>query len=188
MEVVAVASPLQAVLQQEDANQWQVDMAGGELCKGDQYAQRENPAMSLSPSQSVGSELSDDSLLCVGVEESVCDSRQFVRTLSKSLLRLAQRAAFDEGSARVPFAAQAIPKLSLNKYLNRIVGYLDEVEDFSTWQVDGSGAKVSPGLASLVVCCIYIDRVFACNPTFQITPHNIHRLMLTGIVVGTKTW
>eukprot|EP01018_Ginkgo_biloba_P024854 Gb_27229 [translate_table: standard] len=65
-------------------------------------------------------------------------------------------------------AAARVPAMSIGKYLDRIFKY----------------AHCSPSV--FIVAYVYIDRLIELNPGFLITSLNVHRLLITSVVVATK--
>lgn len=70
--------------------------------------------------------------------------------------------------ASTVFCAVSAPALDLGAYLRRIVQYF------------GCSREC------FVAASIYIDRLLKANPKFAVTPLNVHRLLLTGAVLGAK--
>ena len=66
------------------------------------------------------------------------------------------------------FSACQIPAMSLQRYLERIFKY----------------AHCSPSV--FVVAYAYIDRLMLSHPEFRLTSLNVHRLLITSVMVATK--
>ncbi|GLJ18728.1 hypothetical protein SUGI_0334140 [Cryptomeria japonica] len=66
------------------------------------------------------------------------------------------------------FSATQVPAMSIAKYLERIFKY----------------ARCSPSV--FVVAYIYIDRLLLNNPNFLLTSLNVHRLLITSVMVAVK--
>ncbi|GLJ18725.1 hypothetical protein SUGI_0334080 [Cryptomeria japonica] len=66
------------------------------------------------------------------------------------------------------FAALQVPEMGIEKFLERIFKY----------------SRCSP--SAFVVAYVYIDRLILNNPSFRITSLNIHRLVITSVMVATK--
>jgi len=66
------------------------------------------------------------------------------------------------------FSANQIPAMSIQRYLERIFKY----------------AHCSPSV--FVVAYAYIDRLMLNHPGFRLTSLNVHRLLITSVMVATK--
>ncbi|GLJ18727.1 hypothetical protein SUGI_0334130 [Cryptomeria japonica] len=66
------------------------------------------------------------------------------------------------------FSALQVPAMNIEKYLERIFKY----------------ARCSPSV--FVVAYVYIDRLIFHIPGFHLTSLNVHRLVLTSVMVATK--
>eukprot|EP01018_Ginkgo_biloba_P024855 Gb_27223 [translate_table: standard] len=75
---------------------------------------------------------------------------------------------FKEGIKMCAFSATQVPAMSIHRYLQRMFKY----------------AHCSPSV--FVVSYAYIDRLIEMNPGFLITSLNVHRLLITSVMVATK--
>ena len=66
------------------------------------------------------------------------------------------------------FSSLQVPAMDIGKFLERIFKY----------------SRCSP--SAFVVAYVYIDRLILNNATFRITSLNIHRLLITSMMVATK--
>ena len=66
------------------------------------------------------------------------------------------------------FSASQIPAMSIHKYLERIFKY----------------AHCNPSV--LIVAYAYIDHLMLSHPGFRLTSLNVHRLLITSVMVATK--
>ncbi len=71
------------------------------------------------------------------------------------------------------------PKISLEKYICRVVRYLNSYYDHEPG-LDSTSMK------SVIVATLYIDRICETNPDFMVNSMNVHRLLLAGVVVANK--
>ncbi|XP_010524404.1 PREDICTED: cyclin-U2-2 [Tarenaya hassleriana] len=77
------------------------------------------------------------------------------------------RWASRDGKTRV-FDCREVPDMTIQSYLERIFRY----------------TKAGPSV--YVVAYVYIDRFCQTNPGFRISPRNVHRLLITTIMVSSK--
>eukprot|EP01105_Mastigella_eilhardi_P017615 TRINITY_DN4053_c0_g1_i1.p1 TRINITY_DN4053_c0_g1~~TRINITY_DN4053_c0_g1_i1.p1 ORF type:complete len:233 (-),score=73.69 TRINITY_DN4053_c0_g1_i1:195-893(-) len=82
----------------------------------------------------------------------------------------AGHAAPRQHPACAQFAGTGQLALSIESYVVRIAKY--------------TGLSRSTMIAGL----IYIDRLLAAHPTFEVSEHNLHRLLLTCCVISQKNW
>jgi hypothetical protein len=66
------------------------------------------------------------------------------------------------------FTSIRTPRIHLSDYITRIASYTERSNE------------------ALIISCIYIDRFSQRNPQFQINAFNIHRLVLTAILLAFK--
>lgn len=80
-----------------------------------------------------------------------------------------------------PFEGKTLPKVKLEKYLQRMCLYLNN------WK-HACCAKygVSAGIRALGITLLFIDRMCEVNPRFTLTMRNVHRLCAVGMLLATK--
>ncbi|GAA0151263.1 hypothetical protein Leryth_027542 [Lithospermum erythrorhizon] len=88
------------------------------------------------------------------------------RTLARNK-RIAKKCSW-ELSSKVIFDCNEAPDLTIQSYLERIFRY----------------TKAGPSV--FVVAYVYIDRFCQLFPDFRISPRNVHRLLITTILVASK--
>lgn len=116
------------------------------------------------------------------VNDSNVNEQGLIDTMAEALHRLAEKQVKNQTTVDWRFSNNTIPKTSLNDYISRLCGFVNEVAS------EENDFNVSPAFCSLVMSLIYIDRIHEADATFQVTEQNVHRLFLTSFVVATKTW
>lgn len=90
----------------------------------------------------------------------------FLAALARVLTQLASTTGKSHCVTR--FHGSRVPHMSIQDYLTRIHNYF----------------KCSP--TCFVLCLVYIDRIMKLHPEWRICNLNIHRLLLTSIIVAAK--
>ena len=75
---------------------------------------------------------------------------------------------YSSAASPTPFDSKVVPSISMIKYLERINFY----------------SKCSP--PCFIYALIYIDRILLNNPHFELSPKNIHRIVLAAIILAIK--
>lgn len=93
-------------------------------------------------------------------------------------LQQPQRRSTDETKI---FEGEIIPQISLGDYLCRLRKYINRL-----FPVNTSEWGVSPGMRSVVIALIYIDRLLEKRDAVKVTQYNIHRLCMAAVFVAAK--
>ncbi|RHN45458.1 putative cyclin [Medicago truncatula] len=93
------------------------------------------------------------------IERNMARTKRIVKNCSRSLSKAISTNIFD---------CREIPDLTIQSYLERIFRY----------------TKAGPSV--YVVAYVYIDRFCQINPGFRINARNVHRLLITTIMVASK--
>lgn len=102
---------------------------------------------------------------------------QSPNTQSNNLDKYTKKKSLDSLTLR--FYGVKQPKISLDKYICRLVRYLNSYYDHEPG-LDSTGIK------SVIVAALYIDRIRDMNPDFVLNSMNVHRLLLAAVVVANK--
>lgn len=78
------------------------------------------------------------------------------------------------------FRSSQRPSFLFRDYLARLVHYL------SAWRREQTGHACDVGLRSLLIAIIYADRIHQMHPRARVSTFNMHRIILTGMLVATK--
>eukprot|EP00512_Aurantiochytrium_limacinum_P004786 CAMPEP_0171496080 /NCGR_PEP_ID=MMETSP0958-20121227/6500_1 /TAXON_ID=87120 /ORGANISM="Aurantiochytrium limacinum, Strain ATCCMYA-1381" /LENGTH=232 /DNA_ID=CAMNT_0012030137 /DNA_START=1021 /DNA_END=1719 /DNA_ORIENTATION=+ len=103
-----------------------------------------------------------------------------IRSFAASLWTLACQQ--DDGKEH-RFSVGTVPKRALDKYVLKIVEFLNDNHDG-----EKTTSGVSPGLVAVVMAGMFINRLMERHPDFRICKSNVHRLLLTAIMLAAKTW
>lgn len=126
----------------------------------------------------------------VSVLVGVVNDRLRVNDLESALLSASERASRDLTSAGVlvlPFSGSSKAKITLASYVERIVHYLSGL---AAWEKDhGKDPEIRSDLAVryLIVALILLDRMQKRHDEVLITSQNVHRLLITGVLLAAKT-
>lgn len=93
------------------------------------------------------------------IERSMARTKRIVKNCSSSLSKAISTNIFD---------CREIPDMTIQSYLERIFRY----------------TRAGPSV--YVVAYVYIDRFCQNNPGFRINARNVHRLLITTIMVASK--
>lgn len=102
------------------------------------------------------------SVLASLIGRTVARNHRIARNFRGSLL-----SSKDVGSTKV-FECNEAPDMTIQSYLERVFRYT------------GAGPSV------YVVAYVYMDRLCQLHPQFRIGPRNVHRLLITTIMVASK--
>lgn len=80
------------------------------------------------------------------------------------------------------FDAASPPPISLQDYLSRLVFYLGNIPEYSSDKAMHSDLAVRYLLGAI----LYLERIELFAPGFVITELNIHRLLITGVLITAK--
>ncbi|KAH9260305.1 hypothetical protein BASA81_001475 [Batrachochytrium salamandrivorans] len=80
------------------------------------------------------------------------------------------------------FDAASLPPISLQDYLSRLVFYLGNIPEYSSDKAMHSDLAVRYLLGAI----LYLERIELFAPGFTITELNIHRLLITGVLITAK--
>ena len=110
------------------------------------------------------------------------EEKRLVFAVGASMRAIAEESS-DGGRTvrRRVFEGKGVPKVTLEKYLQRMCLYLNN------WR-HACCAKygVSAGIRALCMTMIYVDRLCERNPGFQLSRWNVHRLCAIGMLLATK--
>lgn len=127
---------------------------------------------------SLTSELTDESFWLPDVEE-----EKLVKLVGSSIWQIAlanpQKRRIDEGKI---FEGETIPHISLGDYLCRLRKYINKLFPSSKSAV----WTVTPGMRSVVMALIYVDRLVEKEKGIEITCYNIHRLCMAAVFIAAK--
>ena len=85
------------------------------------------------------------------------------------------------------FEGKSTPKISLEKYIERIIHYLSGL---AAWEKEnGRDPEIRSDLAVryVVIALIFLDRITTKHSSMLVTSKNIHRLLITGVLLAAKT-
>lgn len=114
-----------------------------------------------------------------GLQESNAINDEGLRILSSVATELEHRLAEE---SRVneddPFSMGAAPHVAIVDYLSRLTRYVN------VWR-GHAGGKESAGVRSAVMAVIYLERLES-RHGFTVNSQNVHRLLMTSVLVATK--
>ncbi len=89
------------------------------------------------------------------------------------------------------FRATQIPSFSFSAYLGRLVKYLGkwkqaEVAHSGDLGKNGFEVREATGLRAIVMALVYADRIHKLFPKSRLSSWNLHRVILTGMLIATK--
>lgn len=77
------------------------------------------------------------------------------------------------------FCGEDIPAISIEGFLARMARYIN------IWR-SHPGGRESAGVRAAVITTLYLNHIDRLNPEYPISMHNIHRLLIAGMLVATK--
>ncbi|GBG31900.1 Cyclin-U2-1 [Hondaea fermentalgiana] len=145
-----------------------------------QQQQQQTPSARLLPEAASQQTQARSRTLASG-EGGGVNEEEVIRRLSTSLWALASQEDLVESEKR--FSVGTVPKRAMDKYVQGIVGFLNDNHDG-----EATTAGVSPGLVAAVVAVIFVDRLMQRHKDFRVCRSNVHRLFLTAVTLAAKTW
>ena len=83
------------------------------------------------------------------------------------------------------FDGRKIPKIALSEYISRLTFYLGNIAQTEKKGLRDPDAHSDLAIRYLIATIIYMDRLR--SKGLVVTPLNIHRLLITGVLLASKT-
>lgn len=117
------------------------------------------------------------------------DEERLAKTVGDSVWQIAslqkpQRRSMDETKI---FEGEIVPQISLGDYLCRLRKYINRLFPANTKaSTQETEWGVSPGMRSVIIALIYIDRLLEIPGGMNVSIYNIHRLSMAAVFVAAK--